>query len=455
MRVITSIAVLLFATTLFAQQHAPQKAEQYKSFLPSEVSNLESSPVPQVILECDRAIYILNYGLTHRWATREQFINAFQAFDAKGTSGDLLDKTRLAIVSLLQNHLREHRILDEGTPVEVEVSRIISDLTQIRDAKLEEERAKDAAAAAAKQQPSAAMQNSGVITGTVRVSSGTMAAYNVKMVRPIYPSDAKSGQVVLRVTISKQGDVTKVTPVVGSPILITAAIDAVKQWKYKPYVLNGQPVEVDTTIRLGADFALPATDKPTPIESYVYEVALRFRITGSLVVSGTCTEEEGVSASSLPLPLAGSFNSLDNALKALVHADPNLRWSRESTGKYRVRDSRISDDILGVHIHNLRISNAAGIDEAIWQLMSAPDIKTAFAKNNIEHGIVPPGIMGNTKGMPRFSLQTQDTTLEAALDQVMTFYPGVWMYSECRSGQTRRITVRGEPTGWPSGGTKQ
>jgi TonB family protein len=286
----------------------------------------------------------------------------------------------------------------------------------------------------------------------VRVSSGTMGAYNVKMVRPIYPSEAKSGQVVLRVTISKQGDVTQVTPVAGSPILITAAIDAVEQWKYKPYVLNGQPVEVDTTIRLGADFAVSATDKPTPVESYVYEVALRFRIIGSSVVSGTCTEEEGVSASSLPLPLAGSFNSLDNALTALVHTDPNLKWSRGADGKWRVRDSRISDDILGVHLHNLRISNAAGIDEAIWQLMCSPDIKTAFAKNNIEHGIVPPGIMGNTKGMPRFSLQRQDTTLEAALDQVMTFYPGVWMYSECRSGQTRRITVRGEPTGWPSGG---
>jgi len=287
---LTIVAAVLVASGMLAQQPAPQKAEQpaqlpgqpttqqidqmlheqlplqmqasqYRSILPSEAGNLESSPVPQVILECDRAIYILNYGLTHHWATREQFINAFQAFDAKGTSGDTLDKPRLAIVSLLQNHLREHRIWDEGTPVEVEVSRIISDLTQIRDAKLEEERAKDADAAAAQQQPSAAMQNTGVITGTVRVSSGTMAARCIKMVRPIYPSDAKSGQVVLRVTISKQGDVTTATAVAGSPLLYTAAIDAVKQWKYKPYVLNGQPVEVDTTIRIGADFTGPAADK--------------------------------------------------------------------------------------------------------------------------------------------------------------------------------------------------
>jgi hypothetical protein len=193
--------------------------------------------------------------------------------------------------------------------------------------------------------------------------------------------------------------------------------------------------------------------KPTTVESYVYEVALRSRSIGSLVVSGTCTEEEGVSAS-LPHPPAGPFSSLDNALKALVHADPNIRWSRESNGEFRVRDSRISDDILGVHLYNLRISNAAGIDEAIWQLMSAPEIKAAFSKNFIEHGIVPPGIKGNTKGMPLFSTQAQDTTLAAALDQIITFYPGVWMYSECRCGQRRRITVRGEPTGWPSGGIK-
>jgi TonB family protein len=272
--ILSIVAAVLVASGMLAQQPAPQKAEQpvpqpaqpttqqidqtlhewlpeqlkassqYKSFLPSEAGKLESSPGPQVILECDRAIYILNYGLTHHWATRELFINAFQAFDAKGTSGDSLDKTRLAIVSLLQNHLREHRIWDEGMPVEVEVNQIISDLTQIRDAKLEEERAKDADAAAAQQQPSVAMP--------VRVARAVMAGMALRRPNPVYPEEAKEkhvqGAVTLHAIISKTGTVESLDVISGPEELRDSALDAFRQWTYKPFLLNGQPVEVETTI---------------------------------------------------------------------------------------------------------------------------------------------------------------------------------------------------------------
>ena len=56
------------------------------------------------------------------------------------------------------------------------------------------------------------------------------------------------GDVVLRATISKSGVIENLQVVSGHPILIQAAMDAVKQWRYKPYFLNGEPVEVDTTI---------------------------------------------------------------------------------------------------------------------------------------------------------------------------------------------------------------
>ena len=53
---------------------------------------------------------------------------------------------------------------------------------------------------------------------------------------------------MLRVVIDQDGDVYDVVLVSGSPRLAPAAIDAVKQWKYKPYLLNGEPVEVDTEV---------------------------------------------------------------------------------------------------------------------------------------------------------------------------------------------------------------
>jgi protein TonB len=53
---------------------------------------------------------------------------------------------------------------------------------------------------------------------------------------------------VLHILITKAGDVATVELVLGHPILAAAAMDAVKQWKYKPYLLNGIPIEVDTEV---------------------------------------------------------------------------------------------------------------------------------------------------------------------------------------------------------------
>jgi TonB family protein len=94
---------------------------------------------------------------------------------------------------------------------------------------------------------------SGVVEQTpIRVSAGVMAGQIVSRVDPVYPPIAKaagvSGAVVLHAVISKTGTVENLTVVSGPQMLMGAALDAVKQWTYKPYLLNGQPVEVDTTI---------------------------------------------------------------------------------------------------------------------------------------------------------------------------------------------------------------
>ncbi|MGA2374914.1 MAG: energy transducer TonB [Candidatus Sulfotelmatobacter sp.] len=86
----------------------------------------------------------------------------------------------------------------------------------------------------------------------VRVSQGVSAGLLVRKVNPTYPPLARQariqGQVILRAVISKDGSIEGLTLVSGHPMLAPAAIEAVKQWKYKPYLLNGEPVEVDTEV---------------------------------------------------------------------------------------------------------------------------------------------------------------------------------------------------------------
>jgi protein TonB len=71
-------------------------------------------------------------------------------------------------------------------------------------------------------------------------------------VQPQYPSIAIqariSGPVVLHALISRQGNIENLQVLSGPPLLVKAAMDAVRQWRYRPYALNGEPVEVDTQV---------------------------------------------------------------------------------------------------------------------------------------------------------------------------------------------------------------
>ena len=85
-----------------------------------------------------------------------------------------------------------------------------------------------------------------------RISSGVMQGQILQKVAPVYPQSAREmglqGTVVLHAIIDKDGHVEKLDAISGPPELKTAALDAVKQWTYKPYLLNGEPTEVDTTV---------------------------------------------------------------------------------------------------------------------------------------------------------------------------------------------------------------
>jgi len=88
----------------------------------------------------------------------------------------------------------------------------------------------------------------------IRVSQAIMEKLLLSRVEPVYPPEAQNehieGIVVVRLTIDKSGNTYKAEGVSGPPVLIPAATEAVRQWKYQPFLLNGDTVEVETTVEI-------------------------------------------------------------------------------------------------------------------------------------------------------------------------------------------------------------
>jgi len=106
-----------------------------------------------------------------------------------------------------------------------------------------------------------------------RIGAPDAAQHLLKKIDPVYPQMAKvahiEGNVVLQATIAADGNVIAVKSVSGHPILIQAALDAVRQWRYQPFLLNGQPIQVLADVEVA--FALP------PVTG-VRDIAERYRL---------------------------------------------------------------------------------------------------------------------------------------------------------------------------------
>jgi len=95
--------------------------------------------------------------------------------------------------------------------------------------------------------------------GTLKISQGVSQGLLIKRVQPRYPQNALSmrvqGAVQLQATINKEGNISNLKVVSGDAVLAHAATEAVRQWRYKPYYLNGEPVDIETQITV--NFKLP------------------------------------------------------------------------------------------------------------------------------------------------------------------------------------------------------
>jgi periplasmic protein TonB len=89
-------------------------------------------------------------------------------------------------------------------------------------------------------------------TKRIRISQGVTEGRLIQKIEPRYPVLAQAariqGQILLTAIISKTGEIQNLVLISGHPLLVPAAMEAVKKWRYRPYLLNGEPVEVETTI---------------------------------------------------------------------------------------------------------------------------------------------------------------------------------------------------------------
>ena len=97
-----------------------------------------------------------------------------------------------------------------------------------------------------------------VAPSKLKISSGVATGNLLAPIRIIYPPIAKAahvyGTVVIQATISKQGTIENLRVLSGPALLIQAAVDAVKQARYRPFLLNGEPTEVETTVTVNYSF---------------------------------------------------------------------------------------------------------------------------------------------------------------------------------------------------------
>ncbi|MHB8541766.1 MAG: energy transducer TonB [Candidatus Acidiferrales bacterium] len=138
----------------------------------------------------------------------------------------------------------------------------------------------------------------------VRIGGNVAAANVIHTVQPIYPAIAKTahiqGTVLLHALIAKNGSVKHLTFVSGPPLLMRSAMDAVKQWRYKPTLLNGNPVEVDTTITV--IFTLGGAPKLIPVEGEQVSLKDGTKIVGKVTALDGDTFTVQTSFSKMQIP---------------------------------------------------------------------------------------------------------------------------------------------------------
>jgi TonB family protein len=185
-------------------------------------------------LEIDRAVLVLRRGMQERWDTRDQYLTAFEKTPNTDSTAHSVATTKRYVGCVMNGQLRVHQVWDEGSPLAVEARRTISQLIGWRKE-----------AAAHLPLPPCPKTPEGRVT----LASGVAMRLLKTKVDPTYPGDVRaSGTVVLHALISSKGRVESLDVLSGPVMLQQSALVAVRQWTFRPYLLNDKPAEVETTL---------------------------------------------------------------------------------------------------------------------------------------------------------------------------------------------------------------
>lgn len=189
------------------------------------------------------------------------------------------------------------------------------------------------------------------------------------------------------------------------------------------------------------------------VENLTLEMFFATRSSGSLILHGTCENtfdgRDVVSDTVSNLP-DGTFKNLADGLTELSHREPHVSWTRDKSGSFQVIDDRAVSDILQLRLACVRFKGAVTPTAAIRDLMSTPEIRAYLADNRIEEGTMfeHAGPV-TTEGLPQLSGELRDVTVAQALDRIVRFFPGLWIFSECSDGSVKRVRLRGAIVSWP------
>jgi TonB family protein len=260
-RVVAWCLVLCVGTALAAQEPAPETKGE-------PTSQQSSSPQTRVV----RAIRIARtpgpQGPGVKWV-RPVYPEEARAAHIQGRvvlkvtislegeveKADLLSGHPMLVAAAIDavKQWRYRPDLLDGQPAERETEAIVEFSLESREGTGDADAATGAASVAPSEMSGSTPATPHIATPQrVRVSQGVANALAVKKVTPEYPPEARKeriqGTVLMHAMIDKAGDIVELDLVTGHPILAPAAIDAVRQWQYRPYLLDGKPIEVDTQI---------------------------------------------------------------------------------------------------------------------------------------------------------------------------------------------------------------
>jgi TonB family protein len=240
------VAAALLALLLCSgcQGQSPKSSIPVSGSSPSSSSEL-GHPT-SIVLELNRAVAILKQGMAETWGDRDRYLSEFEKTPNVDSLGRPVTGAKSYVECVIDRHFRNHEVWDEGVPIDAEARLTVIELVKLRES---EEKADGFPTELNEPHlpPCVSSEHSKIV-----ISAGVATALLKIKIDPIYPVDALkhnvSGTVTLHATIGKDGHVAALRIISGPDELNQAALNAVRQWTYQPYQLNGGPVEVETTI---------------------------------------------------------------------------------------------------------------------------------------------------------------------------------------------------------------